>query len=280
VNWFKKILAKIMGIFKKLIFRTKKAVAKVLTLSTTSTSATWSPNLVTNSGATLTWDVTGDITPTSQNVDDPTFDLSANTGTVNMDVYDVTNLTSLSLFSNGLTSLNVSDAINLNYLYFTLNQLTSINISTNISLIDFSCNNNSLTTLDVTNNVNLTRLTCSANLLTSLNVSNNVNLTDLQFHTNQLTSINLNLNINLTRLDCSSNSLSLIDLSANTLLNDVYINGNNMSATATDQIYIDLASGSGVSGYLQIRNNRTSASDTARATLVSRGWTFNESLTT
>lgn len=53
-----------------------------------------------------------------------------------------------------------------------------------------------------------------------------------------------------------------------------------MAPAVTDQIYIDLAANGQSNGQLNIRNNRTSASDGARATLVSNGWSFNETYTT
>ena len=248
-----------MGVIKKLLFRMKKNVVKHLTLSTTSTSATWSPQTVTNSGSTLTWDVSGDITPTSQNVNDPTFDLSANTGTVDMNVYDV----------SGLTLLDVQ-----------FSDITLIDTSMAIALVNFNCIVNQLTSLDFSNNLNLEILSCDNNILTSLNVSNNVLLEQLFCLHNNLTALNISSNIALTSLSCYSNSISSLDLSNNINLIQVDVMINNMSPSATDQIYIDLANGVGINGSLQIRNNRTSASDTARATLVSRGWSFNESYTT
>ena len=172
-----------MGVLKKLIFRMKKAVA-YLTLSTTSVSATWSPQTVTNTGATLTWDVSGDIAPTSQNVDDPTFDLSANTGTVNMNVYDVGGLTQLYIYSLNISNLNITEATALTSLYCYSNSLTALNVSTNTTLIALYCNSNSLTALDVSTNTALTRLYCYSNSLTTLNVSTNTALTDLQCQLN------------------------------------------------------------------------------------------------
>ena len=246
-----------MGVIRKLLFRMKKSVAH-LTLSTTSTSATWSPLTITNTGATLTWDISGDIAPTSQNVDDPTFDLSANTGTVNMDVYDV----------SGLTFVYISG------------DLSAINIDEAISLVEFNCNINTISTLNVSNNTLLEVIGIGGNNLSSLNVDNNLLLIQLICQYNSLPSLNTSNNTDLQLLYCDNNNISSLDLSTNTLLNSVQVQGNNMLPSVTDQIYIDLANGNGVNGDLKIRNNRTSASDTARATLVSRGWTIDESFTT
>ena len=290
-----------MGVLKKLIFRMKKAVA-YLTLSTTSTSTTWSPQTVTNTGAILTWDVTGDITPTSQNVDDPTFNLSANTGTVNMNVYDVGGLTefycnsrnittldvreSIALttlncgFNSGLTALDVSRNVSLINLYVGLSNLTLLNLSTNTSLRILYCFNNNLTTLDVSTNTELTNLQCFSNNLTALDLSTNTSLGLLQCFDNSITTLNISANTLLTSVQCYSNSITTLNISANPLLTTLLCYYNNMSPLVTDQIYIDLDANGQSNGTLHIRNNRTSASDTARATLVSRGWTFNESYTT
>lgn len=268
--FFLKIILKIMTIFKKLIFRTKKLIldcllegnvtfAKIITLSTTSTSATWSPLQITNSGAVLTWDVTGDITLTSQNVNDPTFNLSANLGTVYMDVYDVSGVKILQFPSLNINSLNIDNAVNLEQLVFNSNQLTSLNLTYNTKLFNIALSSNSLTSLDISNNPLLTTINCGNNLLTSLNISGNSSLTNINCYLNNIPNLDLSSNINLTQ---------------------VTVMMNNMIPSATDQIYIDLANGTGINGSLYIRNNRTTASDIARATLVSRGWTFDEGYTT
>ena len=295
-----------------------------LTLSTTSTSAAWSPQTVTNSGSTLTWDVTGDIAPTSQTINDPTFNLSANTGTVNMDVYDVSSLSKINLDSSELTTLDLSQATSLTEVSCNFNsgisilnvsnnllltklgiQFTSIsnidvsenilltnlildytplsiqlNVSENTSLTELSFANSNQTSIDVSTNVNLLQLRFSVNAISTLDISLNTLLTSLLCNTNNFTALNLSNNTNLLELDCASNTISSLDLSNNTNLTQLYCQGNNMASSATDQIYIDLANGTGINGNLQIRNNRTSSSDSARATLVSRGWTFDESYTT
>ncbi len=227
-----------MGVLKKLIFRMKRNVVKYMTLSTTSVSATWSPASITNTGVTLTWDVTGDIAPTSQNVDDPTFDLSANTGTVNMNVYDVIGLTNFQIFTFNLTALDISGAIN---------------------LITFQCTQNSITTLDVSKNIALQSLQCARNSITTLDVSLNTSLVTLQCFINNITTLNISLNTSLRELGCY---------------------GNNQTATVTDQIFIDLDTNGVINGTLNIRNNRTAASDTARANLITKGWTITDTYTT
>jgi hypothetical protein len=53
-----------------------------------------------------------------------------------------------------------------------------------------------------------------------------------------------------------------------------------MLASVTDQVYIDLDANGLSNGVLQCRNNRTSASDTARANLITRGWNILDTYTT
>ena len=226
-------------------------VISSLTLSTTSVISNWSPNAVTNTGSTLTWDVTGDITPTSQNADVPTFDLSTNTGTVNMNVYNVyglsylrlynlgltsldttsaTALASLDLNDNALTTLNLTQNINLTSLKVGYNSLTSLDLSQNVSLdYVFVSNNPNLLNVDISSCVNLTLLSAGEIGMTTINTSSNVLLTDLYVPSNSLTAIDLSTNINLYYLSIGGNNLSSIDLSSNPALEYLLINDNNLS---------------------------------------------------
>jgi hypothetical protein len=249
-------------------------------LSTTSTSATWSPNEIINGGTILTWDVTGNITPTSQNVNDPTFNLSANTGTVNMDIYDADGVTGIMLRLLEITSINTSGASNLLYFDVRGNQLTSIDVSNNINITALVCSDNQLTSLNLSSNTSITNLDIYNNQLTSLDVSLMPSLTTLIFYNNQLTNIDISNNSLLNRIDAYNNLIPNIDISNNPLLSIVWIQGNNQSPSATDNIIVTLAGFSVSGGYLKIRNNRTSASDTARATLISRGWTVQDIFST
>ena len=181
-----------MGAIKNLVFRWKRdvvGVIKYLTLSTTSTSASWTPPLVTNAGSTLTWDVTGDITSTSQNVDTPTFDLSANIGTVDMSIYNVSNLTGFNVVGRNVSTINVASATNLTYISCGLNQLTSLDVSTLINLNNLQCVDNSISNLDISNSPLLTTIHCRTNSLLTLDISNNPLLKSLQIHYNNLSSI-------------------------------------------------------------------------------------------
>lgn len=78
----------------------------------------------------------------------------------NLDVSDLTNLTSLNCYGNELTSLDVANLTNLTYLDCHNNQLTSLDITNNTELEDLRCSRNQLTSLDVTNNTKLKNLGC------------------------------------------------------------------------------------------------------------------------
>jgi uncharacterized protein (TIGR02145 family) len=148
------------------------AESSFLTLSTTSVISNWSPTVVTNTGSTLTWDVTGDITPTSQNVNDPTFNLTANIGTVTMNIYDIRLVTILDFGnSSGITLLNSSNLDSLLSLRVIDSYLTNLDLTNNTSLQELFITNNSLTTLSLTTQASLIALDCENNNLVSLDVS-------------------------------------------------------------------------------------------------------------
>lgn len=240
-----------MGKIRKYIFRSRKVVRN-MTLSTTSTSAIWSPTNIVNTG-TLTWDVTGDITPTSQYINDPTFDLSANTGVVNMNIYDVGSLTQCEMVSANITTLDVTKAINLQRLNIADSQISSLN---------------------VTNNINLIVLALGLNNITTIDLSNNTLLTDLYTQYNPITSLNLSTNTLLTSIYSDNMNIATLDLSNNINLTTVQIQNNNLSDTVTNSILASLVSHNKSNGILRYRNNETGQGITDRAILVTRGWTI------
>lgn len=239
-------------------YRFVNQVEVFLTLSTTSVIPNWSPSTVTNTGSALTWDATGDITPTSQNVNDPTFDLSANSGTVNMNVYDVYNVTNLGLNALSITVIDFTE----------LTSLSQINLSGNL-----------LTSIDISNNTVLQYANFNTNNLTSINSTNATNLIQLQVNDNNLTSIDLSTNTNLQFLSCTGNSLTGLDISSTVLLVFLYCYANSFSSTVTNQILADLVSNGVTNGNLSYRNNETGQGVTDRATLISRGWTITNNAT-
>ena len=63
------------------------AYGQTITFTTTSNSANWSPAAVTNSGTILKWTVEGEgIVQQTVEANDPVFDLSTNSGIVNITI--------------------------------------------------------------------------------------------------------------------------------------------------------------------------------------------------
>jgi Leucine-rich repeat (LRR) protein len=203
----------------------------VMTMSTTSTSATWSPQAVSKTGATLHWEVTGAVT-TSVDENDPTFDFST-AGTKNIVVTSsdgASGFTSFNCASNSLTSLGLLNSTSLGLLNCASNSLSSLDVSNNTSLYYLYCASNSLSSLDVSNNINLTSLYCDSNSLDSLDVSNNTSLINLQCSSNSLSSLDVSNNTSLDYLSCASNSLSSLDVSNNINLTSLYCDSNSLDS--------------------------------------------------
>ena len=178
-----------MGVIKKILFRWKKAidVGSIMRLSTTSTSATWTPSNIVNNGSTLTWVATGGVTETIV-ADEPIFNLSTNTGTVDFEVYDVSNLINFTHVQQQLSSLDVTECLALETLApFSLG-LLSLDVTNNTSLLTFLCNGNNLTSINTNNNTLLTIFDCDNNTLTSIDISNNTLLTRLRCYNNNFSS--------------------------------------------------------------------------------------------
>ncbi len=223
-----------------------------ITLTTVSTSAAWSPQNVTKSGATLTWEATngviGTISPVSQSGDDPLFDFSANDGTpilvtaTSSDGYS--GLSRLDLWNNNGTGSEITD-------------------------------------LDVSIATALDRLNTRYNLLTALDVTQNTVLTELVVRGNgQLSSGTLNIDSNplLTFIHADNTLVSSISLTNNTLLDNVRLYNMQLPSTVLDQIVIDLDSYGLLDGNLEIRNNPgdlTFASFAAYNSLIAKGWAID-----
>ena len=221
-----------------------------------------------------------------------TLDLSTNTklktlniGSIStytgiLDLSNNLDLISLTTINTLLTTLDLSLHTKLTYIEISNCGLSVINVLANLNLGDLRCVTNSFTSLILANLTKIFRLFCNNNIMTYLDLTNTPALTTLRCEVNNLTTLDLSWNPLLSYLHCYSNNIVGLRLNTNPKINVCLVFANNMSASDTDQIYIDLASGNVRSGNLQIRNNRTSASDTARATLVGWGWTFNETYTT
>ena len=226
-------------------------VSTSISLTTTSSSPTWSPQTVTKSGSILTWTATGAGlagSPVVINANDPTFDFSSNNGSpINLLVSSLDGL-------NGLTAL------------------------------DFWVNDNGngglITTMDLSNATSLNVLSTRYNLLSSLNLAQNNVLTSLNVRGKDQLSAGLDLSNNpiLSFFQADVTSLTSIDFSNNPLLKDVRIFDAQLTSAAMDQIVNQLDNHGLFDGNLQISLNPgtlTSAALVSYNNLIARGWTID-----
>jgi len=125
----------------------------------------------------------------------------------------------------------------------------------------------------------LTFLSIPGLSLKALNVSYSTALTDLYCGNNAISILDVSNNTALTDLSCIGNAISILDVSNNTELIFLYCYGNNQDPSITDQIFIDLDANGKSNGALEIRDNRTSASDGARSNLITKGWGITDDYT-
>lgn len=241
---------------------------------TNSTSSTWSPQTVVNLGSTLSWEFSGGITLAPITNNDPTVNLSTNIGNVIMDVYLVDEVTVFVCNNNYISEIILTELTDINTLDLSFNLLNSIDVSDNTSLFSLNLNTNFLSSINVDSNILLNTLAIRANLLSALDVSTLIDLESLQLNNNNITSLDIDSNTVLKFLEIHNNSIPSVDLSNNPLLQMVRVEGNNMVPAATDNIYIQLANHAINNGYLSTRDNRTTASNSARTALHHRGWTI------
>jgi hypothetical protein len=173
-----------------------KTVNKII-IHTTSTLPNWTSTKFTNSGGTITWEVTGDATGTYTG--SPNIDLSGNTGTAIITATstdDLAGLTLLWFHTRNITYADFSGALNLIELSLSQNQITTfipppspvlgylnLYLNSGVSSIDLSLNTG-LYFLNL-QQTTVTTITGIANLanLTDLNVVlTNVNAIDFTNH--------------------------------------------------------------------------------------------------
>lgn len=103
-----------------------------------------------------------------------------------------------------------------------------------------------------------------------------INTQYIAFSLSNVSNVNLSIFSKLISLIATYSKLTKLDVSNNKLLTSLNCNTNNITGTDLDQIYIDLDNNGQSNGTLGIDQGRTSASDTARANLISKGWTITE----
>lgn len=212
-----------------------------ITFTTTSTSASYTPTLITNSGATLHWEVMGDVTPSSYDANSPSMDLSSNVGIATIIVTSADDLAGLTVFrmsSKNLTSIDPHLATALTELTVDSNQITgTINTTGMTALSIFKCFINSgLTSLDVTTNTALTQLwALNCGLTSAPDLSNNTALTSLRIGANpSMGNIDLSANTALVTIEIyQTGATGALDFTANTLCTSLQIY-TNATATSVD----------------------------------------------
>lgn len=213
-----------------------------LLFTSTSTSATWSPLAVTNSGATLTWTASGGgITLQSSNSNDPTFDLSANTGTVTIVVESTdsfSGLTNLRMPNLGLVTVDVTNATSLDVLFLYTNQIANIDITPLTSLTRIWLQVNELSTIDISQNTLLEQLDLEENNITTLDITTNTAINDLQIAINNIPSVDQDAIVN--QLDTNNLTSGNLEINVNNgaLTESSYTGYNNL---ITDTWTIDVS---------------------------------------
>lgn len=281
-----------------------------ITLQTTSTSASFSPQTVSKSGDILKWTVTGDASGI-YDANDPTIDLSGNTGVATITITsddDLAGLTTCRFNTLSLVALDVTDWVDCTELFvFGNSGLTEIVGLDSLQIPSkFDVRNNGLTTLGTGIFPNLTNLQATGIKVTTLDAG--VQFPNLQ--TLALTSSNLNsLNVtglsSLTTFICGSykgtsfiglNTLSAmtqfnstsglyttLDLTGSPLVKTVTIQVGQLTASSLNNVILTL-DGHGLSNgtlnYISNANNPTATESVANDvldaynSLVAKGWSI------
>lgn len=230
-----------------------------IVFKSTSTSAAWSPALVQNlGGGPIIWEVTGGVTIGPEEIDDPTFNFSSNSGTADIWVDGADNITYLRMLSLNVTEMIVGEMPLSTQFWINNNQLTELDFTDNGTVVIAArLQDNNLTTLDLLSNTNLATLflqnnsslgaalditgitglvtlNCSNCGLSSLDVSNNTVMNSFTIDTNaSLTSIDLSANTIMTRFSARNSGLTSLDVSNNNDLELLYVDGNGLSSSIT-----------------------------------------------
>lgn len=237
-----------------------------ITIQTTSTSVSWSPSSIISSQYVLGWEVSGGITIPYTEINDPTFDLSSNSGVAVITVTGYNNF-------YGVSTFNLSNFPN-------VLTITSIDLSSAKELGSLQLVNDPISSIDLSNNLYLNFLTLyGLSNITSIDLTNNILLTSLIIEYMEITTLDLSFNSDLIiytiRNNSSLTSIILSPLNATTL----NINNNNLSATVIDNIINQLDTNGVSNGFLNYSNQQggqvpTSASYTAYNNLITKGWTI------
>lgn len=282
-----------------------------IVIETTSTSGTWSPSTVNNSGDILRWTVSGDASGV-YDANDPTINLSGNTGTAiititsnddlaglttcrfsslaitSADVSDWTACTELWFFGNGaLTEIvGTENLVNLTSIDCRANSLTVFNGSFPLITGTVKLNQNDFTTFNTSGFPNATGMDLwGMSTLTSVDVSSSTSLTSLTLsgNANMTTITGLSNLTSLTNINiANSTAMTSIDLGSNTLLNNVVLTNCSLTQSVVNNVILDLDAHGVSNGTLNYSlNANPSATETitddvldAYNSLVSKSWTI------
>lgn len=280
-------------------------------ITTPSVNSTWSPQTVNNSGATLRWTVTGDASGI-YDANDPTIDLSGNTGTASIAVTsadDIGGLTTCRFTSLELATIDVTDWTACTELWiFGSTLLTEIVGLENIQLPSiFDLRSNGLTTLGagVFNNVvtlkiegnkfvslvlgtqfsNVVTLSCnSMGTLTLLSLTGMSSLVTLVASSlvNVTSVVGLSTLTALASLNLANGGLTALDISSNVLLTNITVQNNTLNTSVVNNIILDADSAGLSSGTLNYSSNSApSATENtnddvldAYNALITKSWTI------
>ncbi len=279
--------------------RISEIVDPVLVFKTTSTSSSWEAGITIGGiHPTVEWELTGGVVGTVVG-NNPTFDLSTNTGEVTLTARNLAGIQGISLLSREVTFMNISNCENLkdllchdSYGLYTIDvtknaKLETIYIyGTEISELDLSQNrilatlyleNNKLTTLNLDFNLYLTTVNAASNLISTVSISNNSYLTDINLENNLLTNIVLPQGNNLHSVTLSANALTTLNVFRTPRISALYIDYTMINGTDLDSVIIDLdINGFGTQDYAAVNSTRTPASDAAYNSIISRGGAIDE----
>lgn len=245
-------------------------VTTSVVIETTSTSATWSPTNINKTGSTLRWTVSGGTTGI-YDANDPTIDLSGNSGTAIITVTsddDLAGWTQCRFTSLQITAADVNDWTDCTELWFFGNAGLNEVVGTEnlVNCETFDLRNNALSTLNVTGLTEIDKIdiTGAANTLTgitgladctgltilvisscanitSLNLTTNTALTSFTASNASLTTITGLANLtSLTSLLLVGNDFTTIDIGANVLLSNVRLTSNSLSVSSINKVILDL----------------------------------------
>ena len=153
---------------------------------TTSFDGIWEPNIITNTGPTLIWSVSGGGVSIGDTVDNaPQLDLSGNTGLTTVTIRSEQGFIGFTEFDTngsltsdptlGITGIDFSQATQLEFLRLRYEKLESISVSTNTALRTLNLKGNDLLTgvLDVSTNQDLEILVVEDSGVSGVSLINN-----------------------------------------------------------------------------------------------------------